>query len=424
MGVKKALNSIVFVYIYRSYYTDIEGRYLYVEIMSINEEEEKIPSITQLQEEEMESMAAIFADDFSLLSSQEQPISYSIHLRIDDFEFNNGISLILPAGLRLTVSYPSTYPDNDIPTFDILYDKTNITLHEIQVRAILKTVTTVAQENLEIGMPCVYSCVQAAKEFLSRGGLDQAGLALLSDDSLACILSYLATSKEDIDEICTALPIVDNAAKQNVVWKQLCQRRWKDKWGYKMRWERALENFTLQPDEHYWFNTYNNEEEYAKRVYLTRNELCNLTFDRRHWFARTPQNGLLLSGLRKSSHYHVLFYDNGDLSSSGVHGINWKWKTNKDEHITYLTLESRGTTATPVDVHVLRLQNWGWELRNKYFTCRSIDDGEGNLDELWEDLTSNIIVQKKPDWVDTSRSQYICDYREVPNDEDCKALDW
>ena len=154
--------------------------------MTSNEEEKKIPtSIAQQQEEEMESMAAIFADDFTLLN--QEPISYSIQLRLDEFGDNDVTSLRLPDNLRLVVSYPSTYPDIDIPTFDILYDKTNITLHDIQVRAILKAVTTVAQENLEIGMPCVYSCVQAAKEFLSSGGLDQAGLALLSDDSLACI---------------------------------------------------------------------------------------------------------------------------------------------------------------------------------------------------------------------------------------------
>ena len=91
------------------------------------EEEEKIPTTTQLQEEEMESMAAIFADDFTVLN--EQPISYSIHLRTDEFDNNTSdISLRLPDDLRLTVSYPSTYPHNDIPTFDILYNKTNITL--------------------------------------------------------------------------------------------------------------------------------------------------------------------------------------------------------------------------------------------------------------------------------------------------------
>ena len=395
--------------------------------MIMNEEEEKIPTSVTQQEEEVESMAAIFADDFSLLSSsQEQPISYSIHLRIDDFDDNNDTSALrLPDDLRLTVSYPSTYPDIDIPTFDILYDKTNITLHEIQVRAILKTVTTVAQENLDIGMPCVYSCVQAAKEFLSNGGLDQAGLALLSDDNLACILSYLATSKEDIDEICTALPIVENAAKQNIVWKQLCQLRWKEKWGYKMRWERALENFTLQPDEHYWMNAYNNEEEDAKRTYLTREGLSKLTFDWRMWFLRTPQNGLLLTGLRRLSHYAV-FCDDGFFRSRSINGghfvVNYKWKT-EDENITYFTLEIRGAPATAsIDMHVLRLPNWGWEIRSKHFTCRAIDE-KGN-DHLWDDLLANIIVQKKPDWVDSIRSQFETHYREVPNDEDCKALDW
>jgi len=399
----------------------------------MREEEEKIPTnITQQCEEEMESMAAIFADDFTLLSSQE-PISYSIHFKPDEFVGDNDIPLRLPDDLRLAVSYPSTYPDNDIPTFDILYDKTNITLHEIQVRAILKTVTTVAQENVEIGMPCVYSCVQAAKEFLSSGGLDQAGLALLSDDNLACILSYLSTSLEDIDEICTALPIVENAAKQNVVWKQLCQRRWREKWGYKKRWERVLDNFNTRPDEHYWMNIYNNEEEDAKRTYLTRDELSKLTFDRRMWFKRTPQNGLLSTGLRRASNY-ARFCDDGFFRSRSINGglfvVNYKWKANDDEHITYLTLEVQGAltamgTIASIDIHVLRLQNWGWELRNNFFTCRAVDgDEEGNLDELWKDLLSNIIVQKKPDWVDTSRSQFEVHHREVPNDEDCKALDW
>jgi len=394
--------------------------------MMSKEEEEKIPtSITQ--KEEMESMAAIFADDFTLLS--QEPISYSIHLRNDEFNNNDisYISLRLPDDLRLMVSYPSTYPDNDIPTFDILYDKTNFTLHEIQVRAILKTIITVAQENVEIGMPCVYSCVQAAKEFLSDGGLDQAGLALLSDDSLACILSYLATSKEDIDEICTALPIVENAAKQNIVWKELCQRRWREKWGYKKRWERALDNFNTDPDEHYWMNTYNNEEEDAKRTYLTRDELCKLTFDWRKWFQHTPQHGLLSTGLRNPSLRNVVFSVNGNVSFGFVDddvGEGWKWKTNRDEHITYLTLESRGETSNiSIHVHVLRLQNWGWELRCKFFICRAVDE-EGNLDDLWEDLLANIIIQKKPEWVDTSRSQFEVHHREVPNDEDCKALEW
>lgn len=384
------------------------------------EEEEKIPTSIAQQKEEMESMAAIFADDFTLLCSQEQPISYSIHLKFDEFGVDNDKPLRLPDDLRLTVSYPSTYPDNDIPTFDILYDKTNITLHEIQVRAILKTITTVAHENLGIGMPCVYSCVQAAKEFLSNGGLDQAGLALLSDDNLACILSYLATSKEEIDEICTVLPIVENAAKQNIVWKQLCQRRWKEKWGFKMRWERALENFILQPDEHYWMNVYNNEEEDAKRTYLTRDELSKLTFNWRSWFTPRPQNGLLLTGLRRSL-LNVVFCDDGQLLSGKSFIRESEWKTKDDDNITYLSLIDQQCGSA--QVHVIRLRNWGWELRDDNQILRAVDK-EGNLDELWEDLTSNIMVQERPEWVEVTRTRFEVNCREVPDDEDYKALKW
>jgi len=398
-------------------------------------EEEKIPTSIAEQREEMESMAAKLADDFTLLSQGEQPISYSIHLRNDEFSKDaSDIPLRLPDDLRLIISYPSTYPDNDIPTFDILYDKTNITLHEIQVRAILKTIITVAQENVEIGMPCVYSCVQAAKEFLSNGGLDQAGLALLSDDNLACILSYLATSKEDIDEICTTLPIVENAAKQNIVWKQLCRRRWKDKWGYKMRWERALENFTLQPDEHYWLDTYNNEEEDAKRTYLTLDELCKLSFDWRRWFRNQPENGLLTTALEMSFARDVVFTEDGHLSyrHAFIEGVTADWIANDRENITFLRLQNTQYNV-PVtqglrerswaQLLVMRRINWGWELRDDFCILRAVAE-ETTLDELWEDLTSNIIVQERPKWLETTRSPYECNHREIPDDEDCKALRW
>jgi len=270
-------------------------------------------------------------------------------------------------------------------------------------------------------MPCVYSCIQAAKEFLSSGGLDQAGLALLSDDSLACILSYLATSKEDIDEICTALPIVENAAKQNIVWKQLCERRWKEKWGYKKRWERALENFTIQPDEHYWMNTYNNEEEDAKRTYLTRDELSKLTFNWRSWFNPRPQNGLLLTGLRRSL-LNVVFCDDGQLLSGTSFIRDSEWKTkDDDDNITYLSLIDQRCGSA--QVHVIRLRNWGWELRDDYQILRAVDE-EATLDELWEDLISNIIVQERPEWVEVTRTHFEVNCREVPDDEDCKALKW
>ena len=60
--------------------------------------------------------------------------------------------------------------------------QTSFTLHELQIRKIIKVVSDVAAT--EIDMPCVYSCVNAAKEFLISGRLSQAGLALLPYISL------------------------------------------------------------------------------------------------------------------------------------------------------------------------------------------------------------------------------------------------
>ena len=57
-------------------------------------------------------------------------------------------SLSSPDDLKLKVTYPPTYPDNCIPIFDVVYDKTKITLHDVQEEAILKTVTAVAQSEL------------------------------------------------------------------------------------------------------------------------------------------------------------------------------------------------------------------------------------------------------------------------------------
>ena len=120
---------------------------------------------------------------------------------------------------------------------------------------------------------------------------------------------------------------------------------------------------------------------------------------------------------------------NGNLRFNCVDNITIEvvslmWKANEDEHITYLTLANgNGRSSFDVDIHVLRLQTWGWELRNEYFICRAID-GEGNLDEQWEDLLANIIVQERPEWAEVNRTHFEVNCREVPDDEDCKALPW
>ena len=288
-------------------------------------------------------------------------------------------------------------------------------------------------------MPSVYSCVCAAKEFLDGGGLSQAGLSLLSDDSLANILSYLATSKDEIDEICLALPIfADNAAKTNIVWKQLCKLRWKDKWGFKKRWERALYNFQAQPDQHFWMHTYNNEEEDAKRNYLTREELCAMTFDFRTWFSVCPLRRQMLdehvplpTGLRQLRARDVVLSDAGIVQSNQdllLRHMIWEPTSSNDKAITevhwYLAVPGDPRKRYYGALTASRLDTWGWELRGKYMILRAIDNEREDVD-LYEDLTSNMIVQYKPEWVkQTHAAHYPYNCREIPDDEDCKLLEW
>lgn len=394
------------------------------------------------QRDELESMAAIFADDFTLHSDNagagaDGPISYSIALRPDFGAADktiDDVSIRPPGDLALTVTYPHNYPDTT-PIFGLDYDKRNMSLHDVQERALLKVVITAAEE--ELGMPSVYSCIQAAKEFLEHGGLDQAGIALLSDDCLAHILSYLAASKDDIENIRSTLPICEAASKSNVVWKQLCQRRWIEKWGFEKRWERALENSKIESDQHCWMQAYHVEEEAAKRNFLTRDELPTMTFDYRQWFSFTlfrnqPDNmrDILPTGLRESLARDVVFLATGTIFSEEREWLRRLiWESSScvgllGSQITQVKLKLASSGSSVEQFTVYRMKNWGWELRGSDYILRAVDT-EGDKETLWNDFISNIFVQDKPDWIEPHRAPYPYNFREIPDDEDCKImLDW
>ncbi|KAL7544048.1 hypothetical protein ACHAXR_013487 [Thalassiosira sp. AJA248-18] len=399
------------------------------------------------QQDECDSMAAIFADEFALLSRQDEPISYSIQLAPSDFspdtdtaDHNQKITA------SLAVTYPTNYPDT-IPSFGLVYDpdrnnnNESCSLHAVQERALLETITTAA--HAELGMPSVYSCIHAANEFIENGGLIQAGIALLSDDCLAHILVFLATSKDDVENICVALPLFEpTASKTNIVWRQLCQLRWREKWGFRERWERALDNFEKattssaqqHSNQHFWMQTYNDEEEDAKRNSLTRDELSAMTFDYRQWFSFTlfrnqPDNmrDVLPTGLRQSLARDVTFTPTGVMHSERdwLRRLSWKTSNHDDDRaITDVRLKLISNGCSVESLTVYRLLNWGWELRGGDYLFRAVDGDEAGNAGLWEDLTTNIIVEKKPEWVDAHRGPYPYSFREIPDDEDCKILDW
>lgn len=384
-----------------------------------------------VQREEYESMVAIFSDDVMVLNHND-PISYSINLKPDfsssDTTHADDLSVRLPADLALIVTYPPSYPDFVTPIFRLSYNRAQLRLHNVQEQALLKVVTTAA----EVGMPSVYGCVIAACDFLKNGGLAQAGISLLSDDCLACVLSYLATTPGRIDEICIALPVFGAASKSNSVWKQLCRLRWSEQWGFAKRWDAHTKKFQTQSDPHFWMRVYDDEEEDGKRDYLTRDELCAMKFDFRQWFSfnlfrNQPVNmrDVLPTGLRDSIAGDVVFSADGEVKSDKEWLRRLSWKSNVDDAVTEvtLTLTSLAQRRSPIECFsVHRLADWNWELRGADYVLRPIDN---DFEVRWEDLTKAIVVQEKPEWVETHRSPYPYTHREVPNDEDYKSLlDW
>ena len=116
----------------------------------------------------------------------------------------------------------------------------------------------------------------------------------------------------------------------------------------------------------------------------------------------------------------VTMENNGRIS---LNNPNWaKWKTNDDDNITSLNLLE--LLYAKSHLHVIRLTNWGWELQDDNSNLFRAIDEENNRDEIWKDLTANIIVQERPEWAEVKRTHFEVNYREVPDDEDCKALSW
>ncbi len=104
-----------------------------------------------------------------------------------------------------------------------------------------------------------------------------------------------------------------------------------------------------------------------------------------------------------------------------------------NEAITGIDLRppnSISSTSRIESLVVGRLPNWGWELRGSNSIFRALDDnnkGEEKDNErmLWEDLTTKMIIQERPGWITTNyRTRWETNYREIPDDEDCKMLHW
>ena len=559
-----------------------------------------------VQRDEIDSMAAIFADDFIRLSpdrddddddddddDESAPISYAIRLVVSNLSSSssflsndNGNAVPATTGtvvkatahgsppiaidyeLALGITYPPDYPAHSMPIFHLHYEnndnnnnnkKKKNQLHSLQEEAILQCAINSAasssssnhhphypnnnddgedEEEVE-GIPCAYDCVLAVQEFIQNGGLDQAGLFILSsgggggDDVLAHILSYVLSSKEDIATVCTSLPLIfpidGNVVKSNVLWKKLCERHWRTKWGFHNRWKKYVDAFRLlmqqsssssssssttttkassstratknnhniNHGQYFWMQAYHYEEADASRTHMTQHELHSMTFDYRTWFSvsslrNQPENmrDVLPTGLKTTIAKDVVFSKNVPAvvvavagtttsaaaattsSSSSIPGglimtntsellshLVWEGLTNNDvtKHrtkriddihddydddddandngaimgIDLKPLNSNSSSSVIDSLVVVRLPNWGWELCGANFIFRALDDDnnkgeeEDNEQRLWGDLITKMIIQERPGWITTNyRTRWETNYREIPDDEDCKMLHW
>ncbi|KAL3781826.1 hypothetical protein HJC23_011135 [Cyclotella cryptica] len=380
----------------------------------------------QLQRDESDSISAIFSEDFTMYS-EIPSISYSINLRsaqLDDDNETENEFWPRDKGLALKVEYPSNYPE-ELPIFSLIYSQPKARLHKIQEIALLNHLNSVAAS--EKGMPCILSCFYAARDFFDHLGL---GLSMLSDDCLACVLSYLASSKEDVDCVVTAIPLFQGVYKTDIVWKELCCSRWKEKWGFRRR---DGEGFYVI----FIFNGNNNLRQIKANIDIeveaTRQKeihLINPTFG---LTAMTSRNEIRSGQPSRSMNYVNKARMKGDDGLDTGTIVNLPFQEIFLDILTIM-LRIRLITATPNIVivssmnareHLVvhRTSTWGWQMQNDDFVLRSVVEEGGKFaspDQLWKDLTSIIVLQERPPDI---QSRIM--WREIPEDEDLKYfLSW
>jgi hypothetical protein len=124
-----------------------------------------------------------------------------------------------------------------------------------------------------------------------------------------------------------SLSIVSKSFRQatlsNELWREICHQRWKEKWGFHPRWERALmdySNYSKEQHEEsiddtsndfcFWKERYFLEERDATRHLILAEELESLIFDFRFWIGQpevVDGRVVVKSGLLESASSEVRF---------------------------------------------------------------------------------------------------------------------
>jgi len=397
--------------------------------MSYDDENERSnENFVKLQVEERDCLEAIFFDEFVEEEDGSQNTDWMTY------------TIRLEGNLALHVMNPPNYPFVP-PHFLLKYlDSSGKRLSYVQEQALLRHINFTATEHVSQGtmMPCVLDCVYVARDFIESGELAEISyMDMISDDCLAHILSYVATSKESVDIIANTLRVFRNASKSDLVWKTICERYWKGKWGFERRWDRACKYFDSYQSKlvnsmsfgkrslsstYFWHERYEFEQNDSKRVEISLAELRKIKFECRRWFSvrgliRQPDNlrDLLPTGLRTSFATDIRFSDDGSvIDESGIfRDCTWSF------HKKGIKLTSPTTSS---HFRISRLPNWGWQIWDSDFVFRGRNDDRSLDITLWNDFLSHLIIQQRPEWINTERASYPYEYREIPDDEDVMSL--
>ena len=188
------------------------------------------------------------------------------------------------------------------------------------------------------------------------------------------------------------------------VWRELCRQRWKTKWGFCPRWEKALADYAVWnrdvTDEvkggtdntqhntytggNFWRLRYISEEQDSTRQNILIEELNKLVFDFRFWIGHptvVDERIVVKSGLLNSASTDVRFAP----SSSNIANDWWSARGVLTGHpcnesgVEWFLDEASGIIqwGFPPDLWpqgiVRRLDTWGWEIRNPNVVLRAIE---------------------------------------------------
>ena len=221
------------------------------------------------------------------------------------------------------------------------------------------------------------------------------------------------------------------AALDNIIWREMCDQKWKAKFGYNFRMRRAKEDAKRKdggddsefdlfvsssseirpyptaasdeidcPKAGFWYHRYWNELKMSTVNRITSSDLREWQWSACRWFMVPDDDKptVLRSALWETTGDGLRFLeDNTVICGDSVP----PYAIQRDGSIVNTTQDANKRCSTWT-FHVHRRSNWGWELWSQYYVLRPYHKNE-ELDELWDDYQDELIHQDKKEGVPVIR---------------------